>query len=342
MKSINHLFHMAPSTNDHHPAIRCALGIGIPLVVLTALGHENLVIYAMLGAFTSVFGRGQTHYPRLIQQLQAGALLLLAILAGEASALWGLPIWALVLIAALISGLGFGVSSFARLRPAGSQFYVFAYSAIAFMQAPAPFSSAVFVATASVALSLVIGVMGWIIPGHRTKLEDNPLPKITVPERRLIAAESGVHFLSVACAGALALLIGFGHSYWAMVAATVPLVGASASHRYTRGMQRMLGTFGGLVLAWIAFTLPLGRWQVIFVIIACQFFVELLVTRNYALSQLFVTPLALLMSEVAHPVVPWTLIQDRGVETIIGTVVGMVLVAIVHNIRERRTEAKAS
>lgn len=342
MKSIEHVFHIAPSANDHHPAIRCALGIGIPLVILTALGHENLVIYAMLGAFTSVFGRGQTHYPRLIQQLQAGGLLLFVILAGEISALWGFPTWALVFIAALISGLGFGISSFARLRPAGSQFYVFAYSAIAFMQAPAPFKSAIFVTVASVVLSLIIGVVGWIIPGHRTKLEHSPFPKLSSPERRLVAVESAVHFLSVALAGALALFIGFGHSYWAMVAATVPLVGASTSHRFARGMQRMLGTFGGLVLAWVAFTLPLGRWQLIFVIIACQFFVELLVTRNYALSQLFVTPLALLMSEVAHPVSPWTLIKDRGVETIIGATVGIVLVAIAHNIRERRSRTKAS
>ena len=51
-------------------------------------------------------------------------------------------------------------------------------------------------------------------------------------------------------AGTLATLVGavagFGHNYWAMVAAVVPLVGHTTRHRVGRGVQRIIGTVLGL------------------------------------------------------------------------------------------------
>lgn len=72
--------------------------------------------------------------------------------------------------------------------------------------------------------------------------------------------------------------------------------------------------------------LSLLSWQFILIALVLQFCLELFVTRNYALAQVFVTPLALIMTEVAHPANPRLFIRDRGIETVIGATVGMALV----------------
>jgi hypothetical protein len=333
---VRDFFRLAPSQNDHHPAIRCAIGVGVPLLVLLAIGRADLSIFAVLGAFTGVYGRGLTHRPRFSQQWRAGALLLVTVIAGTIASRFALAPEMIVEFAAIVAALGSISTSLTRLKPAGSLFFVFAFSAIAFMPTPAPFWQAGATAAASVLLSLLVGVSGRLLPGHWTPWVPSPAAPLSAAERGDAYAESLLHFASVAIAGTIAVQVGFGHSYWAMIAATVPLVGASAAHRMGRGLQRMLGTAGGLVIAGILLSLPLLGWQIVLVVLVLQFFVELFVTRHYALAQLFVTPLALLMTEAAHPAAPWTLMRDRGVETVIGAVVGMILVVALHRIQVLR------
>ena len=61
----------------------------------------------------------------------------------------------------------------------------------------------------------------------------------------------------------------------------------------------------------------------ILVIVLLQVGAELLVGRNYALALVVVTPLALLMVHVVAPTPAGTLLWDRGVETLIGVVIGL-------------------
>ena len=61
------------------------------------------------------------------------------------------------------------------------------------------------------------------------------------------------------------------------------------------------------------------------VIVLLQVLAELLVGRNYALALVVITPLALLMVHLVAPVPARVLLLDRGVETLIGVAVGMVV-----------------
>jgi uncharacterized membrane protein YccC len=61
----------------------------------------------------------------------------------------------------------------------------------------------------------------------------------------------------------------------------------------------------------------------ILVVVALQAGAELWVGRNYAIALIAVTPLALLMVALVAPVPTSTLLSDRGVETVIGVVVGI-------------------
>jgi uncharacterized membrane protein YccC len=110
-----------------------------------------------------------------------------------------------------------------------------------------------------------------------------------------------------------------------MVSAVVPLMGVDITQQVVRGVHRVVGTLVGLVLAGGLLAVDLPVLALIAVVVALQAGAELWVGRNYAIALVFVTPLALLMVHLVAPVPPSVLIVDRGVETVIGVAVGLVL-----------------
>src|SRR5699024_530006 len=70
-----------------------------------------------------------------------------------------------------------------------------------------------------------------------------------------------------------------------------------------------------------------------------QFLAEMYVLRNYALALLFITPLALLMVQLAHPQPVGAMLQARVLETAIGVAVGIGFV-IASALFDRRMAAR--
>jgi len=136
------------------------------------------------------------------------------------------------------------------------------------------------------------------------------------------ALQSG---LGVLVAGVVATSAGIGRPYWAMVSAVVPLVARDLTVQVTRGLHRVVGTGLGLLVAWAFFALDVRGLALVVLVAALQAGAELLVGRNYALALVWVTPLALLMVHLVAPVPTGDLLRDRGVETVIGVVVGIVV-----------------
>ncbi len=73
--------------------------------------------------------------------------------------------------------------------------------------------------------------------------------------------------------------------------------------------------------------------------IALQVCAELFVGRNYGLAMVFITPLALLMIELAVPVDPGLLLRDRLVDTLLGVAVGTAVAVVSAAVRRRRARA---
>ena len=75
-------------------------------------------------------------------------------------------------------------------------------------------------------------------------------------------------------------------------------------------------------------SLHLDPVAIVLVAAALQITTEMLVGRNYGLALVFITPMALLMGQLAveQPVGP--LLVDRLVETVIGTAVALAVVAV--------------
>ncbi|MFP5313497.1 MAG: FUSC family protein, partial [Actinomycetes bacterium] len=104
MQHVKGFFRFGPYRNDHHPAIRCGIGVGIPLVVLLLPGRFDLMVFASFGAFTGIYARGEAHGARLAHQGQAGAILVLCMLAGALTSMSGAGPWAVVAGTAVVAG----------------------------------------------------------------------------------------------------------------------------------------------------------------------------------------------------------------------------------------------
>ena len=353
VKMIAEMFTIAPGDKDHHPAVRCAVGVFVPLLTLVLLGRLDLAIFASFGAFTGIYGRGEPHGTRFVLQLRAGLLMLLVILlasvAARAGGALGLDesgtMWLLVLATTLVAGGCSVAISWFRLRPAGSLFHIFAFAAIASIPNQPPLWEGMLVAVLVTAFCLLIGFSSRVLPSHRTPWA-RPRPiRRTPDERRAAWLEGGGYLVAAGLAGSLATWagqwLGFGHNYWAMVAAVVPLVGHSTRHRIRRGVQRIIGTVLGLVVLAAILLLSLEPWQTVLVMALCQFGAEMFIIRQYLLAQVFITPLALISTLLVVPASPAILLRDRIIETVIGAAVGIaVVVAPSVGRRLRRGDAR--
>ena len=131
-----------------------------------------------------------------------------------------------------------------------------------------------------------------------------------------------------ALAGLIGVLLIGDHWYWAMVAAVAALGGAQLNARVIRGIQRLVGTVVGIAIAAGLLALDLPPLATLAAAVVMQAGAELYVNRNYGLAMFFVTPLALLMVELALPAEPSVLLRDRALDTAIGVAAGT-LVAVV-------------
>jgi hypothetical protein len=330
------LFSIGPAKNDHQVAIRVAAGLFLPLITLVLLGRLDLAIFASFGAFTGIYGRNEPHRVRVVTQTRAGLLMLAVILAATLTARFSpggaVGPWTIVVGTTVIAWGCTVVVGYWRLRPAGSLFHIFAYAAIASVTHQPPLGPALLTAVATVVLSLLIGLASRVHPARRTPLTWAGVRaawrvRLGADERRALWLESVGYLIAAAVAGTIATIVGqvlgFGHNYWAMVAAVVPLVGHTTRHRVNRGLQRILGTVVGLVVLAAIVAVRPEAWFMVLVIAACQFGAEMFIARQYFLAQVCVTPLALMSTLLVVPVNPLNLLHDRFIDTVIGAVIGV-------------------
>ncbi|MFK4693402.1 FUSC family protein [Streptomyces pristinaespiralis] len=139
--------------------------------------------------------------------------------------------------------------------------------------------------------------------------------------------------IGCALAGYAAVALGVDRPYWAVVtAASVFQINVTLS--WNRALQRTLGNLLG-VLAFAA-VVPLirtGPAALLGCLLFFSFAAEALITRNYWLGSVAVTPMALLLVEAGGPHPPGTLIGDRVLDTLIGIALGLLAAVVVTNRR---------
>jgi len=113
--------------------------------------------------------------------------------------------------------------------------------------------------------------------------------------------------------------------YWVPVACVAVMQGATLRAVWLRQVHRVIGTSIGLLVTWGLLLLPLDKWSVATLILVLTFIVEVAVVRHYAFAAIFITPMAILLSEAAtlgQPVSGTALIRARFLDTCLGAFVG--------------------
>ncbi|MFJ8542226.1 FUSC family protein [Streptomyces sp. NPDC093586] len=139
--------------------------------------------------------------------------------------------------------------------------------------------------------------------------------------------------LGCALAGYASLALGIGRPYWALVTAAA-LYQANLSLTWGRAVQRVVGNLAGVLLfAALAPLAHLGKILLVLLCLALNFGAEALITRNYWLGSVCVTPMALLITEFPGYQAPGELITERVVDTLVGALVGFLAAVVVTNRR---------
>ena len=332
------LLALGPHGGAHRVAVRAGVSVLVPLLALVLLGHVEWTAYAAFGAFTSLYGRNHARPERAGMQAVAGGFLTLAVTLGVLVSLAPDSRWLVVPVGALLAAGGSLTSDAYGWHPPGPLFLVFGFAVSAMVPAtPATVPVAAGIAALSALFSMLVAQVGVL----REPASWSP-PVLPVPRFRDSLASPGAvthlvrYVVAISVAGGVATALDWQHPYWAMVAAVVVLSGPDLLSRLTRGVQRVVGTLLGLGVAAVILQWgPQGAVAVL-VIVVLQVLTELFVGRNYAVALLFITPLALLMGQLAHtsPTVP--LLRDRLLETVLGALVGAVVLLLVPDRVRRR------
>ncbi|MCW4455662.1 FUSC family protein [Flavobacterium sp. MXW15] len=128
-------------------------------------------------------------------------------------------------------------------------------------------------------------------------------------------------------AGGIGAAFELQRAYWAVAAAVLMLhQGMDWLRMVQRSVERLLGTWAGLLLAGAVLWFQPSGLGLVLVVVALQFTIEMLVMRNYALAVVFITAAALTLASGGHPVPDLGgYLLARGVDTAVGCAVALVV-----------------
>lgn len=319
------LFSFAPSRGPRWQlGLQAAIGMAVPIAVMTLLGHPTLGYIAASGAFTVLFAGAAPVVERArVLPIVAAGLTLSASLGAFASASAWLVGVGIVVVALVSAGLAFGF----RLGPPGPLFFVLVFGLSAQVVVHAEVAPLVYIAAiaSGCAFSFLVALSPLLIRRVRSH-PARPLSEL-LPGPALDAA-SRMLLLRVAIVSVLGVLLGLivdpGRAYW-IVGAAVAVIGVTADRRvaFQRGLHRMLGTVVGVgVYALLTLLHPQGLW-IALLLAVMQFCVELVVVRHYALALVIITPLVLLLTSAATGHIgSMDVAFERVIDTLVGAVLG--------------------
>jgi Fusaric acid resistance protein-like len=201
--------------------------------------------------------------------------------------------------------------------PRGELFFVLVLLVLA--QVPTAWSQlplALAVAVGSASLSVLLGVL-WHPREDRATLRLDRLHHRAV--QGFVSLDRSEHcvLILVAATGVLAawllaVALGVGHPFWAPVTVAALLPTLASVDVYHRMVHLVLGTLLGVGLAAVLFAANPGHLTLIMIIVLCQIAIELFIARQYGVALMFLSPLAIGMSNLSRDL-PWRpLLVDRS------------------------------
>jgi len=142
--------------------------------------------------------------------------------------------------------------------------------------------------------------------------------------------------VAAAVAALVAHAAGWSHPSWAAIGAVAVMQGGHLHVTMHRALQRMAGTLAGALLVWLILAAEPPFWVIVGFIVAFQFITEIIIGFNYALGQITVTPMALLMTYLASPAATAAEMSiERVFDTMLGAVLGIVFAVVFSTMDDR-------
>lgn len=129
--------------------------------------------------------------------------------------------------------------------------------------------------------------------------------------------------ITVAVAGMLGLALDFDRIYWISLTAATVLQGGNVVLTANRSTQRSLGTILGVFIAAAILAQQLQLWALIVIAAVFHGVAQATIPRNFLYASVLLTPMALILATTAQPYPVAELAQDRVVDTVVGSVVGI-------------------
>ena len=322
------LFELRPSPTRWPIALQAAVAIGIPTVGFALAGRSDLGLLASTGGFLALYlaGRSRRERAARLPVIALGLIASVSLGVLASGSLLGslLAVFAIAVVSATLC-LGFSVG------PPGALFFVLVGGVATHLAAPPAIGGAgidgaliVGLLVLGCVISYLVVLSPLLLPSVRRR--DAALHETSEPLRFVMDGISRTILIRLVIAGVIAVAVsaplGLPRAYWVVLTVVVILQnGHTVRLSALRGVHRVLGTLLGLgVFALIALLAPEGVVLAL-VLMALQFVVEMVVTRNYGLALIFITPLAMLISTQGGHVAE--IIADRVLDTLIGTAIAL-------------------
>lgn len=168
-------------------------------------------------------------------------------------------------------------------------------------------------------------------------IKSEPITQIICDGFDEVAIDSVIAGMFVCLSVYLAHYIGFDKPYWVPISTLAILQGMTLRSKWTRQMQRIGGTFIGIVLTYFLLSMNLNGYKIALLIGVLTFLIEFSVVRNYGMASIFITPLTVYMAEM-NGVIDGDaadLIVTRLLDIIFGSFVGFIGGICLHNVKFR-------
>jgi hypothetical protein len=311
------------------------LAMGLPLVAFTLAGQQQLGMIASLGAFTALYAAPLRRIDRLsvLPFVMIGFVVSawIGVLASSDATLSIVALIAITIVGCLLS-IGF------ELGPPGPLLFVLVTGVT--NQVAAATRSAGLIDIDSIPLLVASGAMlaylvviaPLALPAVRKHEGPSAGLRTVFPAFRLdVTARliAGRIIAAAIIAGVLSSPLNTRRTYWVVMTA-IAVLQASHVRRITwlRAVHRIVGTALGIgAFGLLSMAQPEG-YALIAVIVLLQAAIEIVVTRNYGLALVFITPLALTIATAAHTGETLITVRERMFDTLLGAAIALAVLWI--------------
>lgn len=314
--------------------MQAALSILIALASMHLSPWPHLVGFPALGALAALFGRYASVPVRRRIVLICGSLLTAGVLVPSLVSYAGAPPGVMVLLLALSAGAFTIAVSHLRLGGPGAVIFVFAVGAV---MGPVETWQTVLERTVATAWG---ATLAWFVCMLTDRLRSQEVIVPGTPPTRhppfshqLIAAARIT--VGAAISAWVAYTAGWQYPAWAAIGATAVMQGPSLHVTMNRSLQRMAGTVVGACIVWAILVQEPSFWVVVSAIVLFQFITEVIIGYNYALGQIAITPMALLMTYLVSPTASSNMPVERVMDTIVGAALGILFAVLFSTVDDR-------